>query len=77
MATDLSAQIIDAASGPTTITVDGLTTSGPSPLDLIAVDKYLNGKAAATRKGRGLRFTLLRPPGAVTRNYGPLGTRGC
>ncbi len=77
MATDLSVQIVDAATGPTSITVDGLTTSGPSVSELIAAANYLNGVVAARRPGRGLRFTQLRPPGCVTRNslFDTLNTR--
>lgn len=33
--------------------------------ELIAADKYLRSKDAASNAGRGLRFTKLTPPGAV------------
>jgi hypothetical protein len=66
MSIDLSAQIQAAATGPDSATVDGVTVSGPSPLDLIKAEQYLAARGAAALKHRGLRFTRLRPPGAVT-----------
>lgn len=60
-----SAALAAAALGPKSVTVDGMTTVAQSPADLIAVDKYLRGKAAAASPRRGLRFTRLIPPGSV------------
>jgi hypothetical protein len=58
--------ITQAASEPRSATVDGVTVQQHPLGDLIAADKYLKGQAAAKTPSRGLRFTKLIPPGAVS-----------
>lgn len=62
---DLSDQITDAAQNPKKAQGDmGSAESHPLP-DLIAADRYLAGRSAATGPRRGIRFTRLVPGGTV------------
>jgi len=62
---DLSETIETAAATPAEVTTDEGNVK-ERPLDeLIQADQYLQGKSAATKKHRGLRFTKLVPPGTV------------
>lgn len=59
-------QITQAAAEPKQVTVDGVTVVQHSLQDLIAADQYLKGQKAAKSPSRGLRFTKLVAPGAVS-----------
>lgn len=61
---DLSNQIADAAAGPRSVSGDQGSVTQQSVQDLIAADQYLAAKAAARRRGLGIRQFKLRPPGA-------------
>lgn len=68
-------QVIANLSGPQSVSSDaGTVTSQPIP-DQIQAANYLAGIAAATTRGRGLRFNTLRPGGTVqgVRRYPQLG----
>ena len=53
-----------AVAGPKSATTDGMTVESQPIPDLIAADKYLASKCAASSPTRGLRFNKLVPPGA-------------
>jgi hypothetical protein len=62
---DLESTISEAAQGPAKASGDsGSVEMHPIP-DLIEADKYLVQKTASTKKGFGLRFAKLQPPGTV------------
>jgi hypothetical protein len=61
---DLETKISDAADGPQTANVDGVSVTQRSLRELIEADQYLEAKKAARRKNRGLRYTKIVPPGA-------------
>jgi hypothetical protein len=61
---DLSSNIVSAVTGPQSATADGVSVTQQKAADLIAADQYLAAKAAAASKSRGLRFSVLVPPGA-------------
>lgn len=46
------------------VTVDGQTVQQQSIFNQIELDKYMNSKAAARSKNRGLRFLRAAQPGA-------------
>ena len=50
---------------PAKVTSDGISVEQHSLADQIAADKYLASKAATQKKGLGIRFSKLSPPGAV------------
>ncbi len=58
---DLDAAIVEAATGPKSVTVDGQTVQAHDLRQLIEADRYLAGKKT---RGPGVRFTKLVPPGA-------------
>ncbi len=60
-----TAALTEALAGPAEVSGDAGTVRQQPLQDLIALDKYLTGKAAARNPRRGLRFTKLIPPGAV------------
>ena len=62
------AALVTAATGPQSVTSDGLTVQQHPLQDLIAAANYLRSKCAANASGFGLRFRKLTPPGAVDRN---------
>lgn len=62
--TDLGDTIADAASTPSSASSDGQSVSARPLADIVEADRYLRSKEAASKPGRGLRFTKLRPPGA-------------
>lgn len=53
------------AQGPAQVEQDGTRVSQHSLKDQIEADRYLDGKAAASRKSTGLRFFKLVPPGSA------------
>jgi len=67
---DLTPQITQAASDPASMTTDGQSVTTQDPAKLIQLDQYLNNRAAASKRRRGLRFSKLVPPGAVSDNGG-------
>ncbi len=58
----IDAALIDNAQGPQSVTTDAGTVVQHSLADQIELDAYLNQKAAASKRGRGLRFTKLIGP---------------
>ena len=65
MTENLEEKIKDNASGPATVSSDGLSVEQHSLADQIAADKYLASKAATRRKGLGVKFSKLSPSGTV------------
>ena len=63
MADDLEDTIQDNAQGPRKASGDSSSMEQHSLSDQIAADRYLNSKKA-TKKGLGVRFSKLSPPGA-------------
>lgn len=61
----ISDAISTNAQGPQSASGDAGSVSQHSLSDQIAADKYLRGKDAASSPTRGLRFSSLKPPGAV------------
>lgn len=59
---NLDAAIVEAATGPKSVTVDGQTVQSHDLKQLIDADRYLASKKAA--RGPGFRITKLVPPGA-------------
>ena len=64
MADDLDDTIRENAEGPAKVTGDVGSVEQHSLGDQIEADRYLNSKQAARKKGSGLRFSKLVPPGA-------------
>lgn len=62
---DLSQQIEDAAKSPKRAQDDAGSVEARSIDELIKAEEHLSGKDAASKKHRGLRITLMTPPGAV------------
>lgn len=63
---DLTTAIQQAASDPAAVTSDGISVTARSVADLIAADVYLAGKAARSKRRRGMTFTKLVTPGTVS-----------
>ena len=63
MSDDLDSTIQENAQGPKRAQGDSGSMEQHGLSDQIAADRYLNSKRAA-RKGTGVRFTKLSPPGA-------------
>lgn len=57
--------LVDVAQSPAEVQGDAGRVKEQELSDLIAAEKYLRGKAAASNARRGLRFTQAVPPGAV------------
>ena len=64
MADELDVTIRENAQGPAKVAGDAGSVEQHSLADQIAADRYLQSKAAARGKQRGLRFSKLVPPGA-------------
>ena len=64
MADELDVTIRENAQGPAKVSGDAGSVEQHSLADQIAADRYLQAKAAARSKQRGLRFSKLVPPGA-------------
>ena len=60
---DLEDNIRDNAAGPKRAKGDSAEVEQHSLPDQIAADKYLASKAAAKKKGLGIKLTKLVPPG--------------
>lgn len=58
--------IEDAANDPKSASSpDGMSATGHSLPDLIAADKYLRARAAASDRRNGVRFAKIVPPGSA------------
>lgn len=55
----------DAATSPASASNETGSMSTRPIADLIALDRYLAAKAAASRRDRGLRIQRFQPPGTV------------
>ena len=64
MANDLDNQIRDNAQAPKRAKGDSGEMEQHSLKDQIAVDRYLESKKAAKKKGLGIKMSKLVPPGA-------------
>jgi len=64
MAEDLEQTIRENAEGPAEAQGDSGRVKQHSLADQIAVDRYLEGKKAARKKGLGVALKKLIPPGA-------------
>ena len=67
---DLATRIEDSAEAPQTVSADGVIVKEHQLPDLIAADKYLQTKTAATKKRGGLHITRMIMPGARGREPG-------
>lgn len=65
MTENLEEKIKDNASGPAKVSSDGCSVEQHPLADQIAADKYLASKNAAQRKGLGIKFSIVSPPGAI------------
>jgi len=65
MATNLDQTIKDNAAGPRRAKGDSGEVEQHSPKDQIEADRYLNSKAAAKKKGLGIKITRAVPHGSV------------
>jgi hypothetical protein len=61
---NISEAITQAALGPKSSTVNGVTLQEHDLDQLIRVEKHLASKTAGTRNHMGLRFGKIVPPGA-------------
>lgn len=73
---DLSGDIKQAAQGPQSTSVDGLSVTDKSVAEKIAADQYLNGRAVMAKKTRGIRYSKMVPPGACSDAGGTRGANG-
>lgn len=64
MTENLEEKIADSASGPAKVSSDGISVEQHPLADQIAADKYLASKTATQKKGIGIKFSKLSPPGA-------------
>lgn len=60
---DLQTQIEQAATSPASAASDGVSVTQRSLRELIDADRYLASKAAANRKGLGIKLCKLVPHG--------------
>ena len=63
---DLTTSIQQAATDPAAVTSDGISVTARSVAELIAADQYLAAKANAGKRRRGITFTKLITPGALS-----------
>jgi hypothetical protein len=64
MAENLEKTIEENLKSPAKVTSDGVSVEQHPLADQIAADKYLASKNATQRKGLGIKFSKLSPPGA-------------
>jgi hypothetical protein len=69
---DLSEQIEQAGSDPATVSVDGLSVGAKPIGELIKADQYLAAKSAAANRRRGIRFSKIVNPGALSDQGGAI-----
>lgn len=60
---NLEQAIAENAAGPAKASVDGQAVERHRLTDQIAADRYLESKRASRRRGLGIRFVKLSPPG--------------
>jgi len=65
MASDLTEQIEQAAETPAAASQDGRSATARPIADLIAADKYLASKEAASRGMSGVLFQQMKSPSAL------------
>ncbi len=76
--TDLSDAIATEAVAPSSSSADGQSASGRPIGDIIKAQQFLDAKAAMKKRRRGVLFTKLTTPGAVSDCGGALsGTDTC
>lgn len=56
--------IAENAAGPAKASVDGQSVEQHAIRDQIEADRYLESKKASRKRGMGIRFLRLSPPGA-------------
>ena len=66
MATDLTSDIATQAVEPMSSTVDGNSSASRSMADIIAGQQFLDAKVTQRKRRRGVVFTKLVTPGALT-----------
>ncbi len=76
MATDLTTTIEDQIQNPASFSEEGRAESSRSIDDLIKADTYLAGKAARSKRRRGISFTKMITPGALSDDGGSCGSGG-
>jgi hypothetical protein len=64
MTDDFEQSIRENAEGPARVSGDAGSVQQHKLADQIAADRYLNSKKATRKKGLGLRFSQIVPPGA-------------
>ena len=65
MPDEITDAIVENATGPAEVEVDGQRVKGQSLKQQIEADRYIKGQTGADKTSRGLRFSKLVPPGAV------------
>jgi len=68
---DVSAEILEQAMEPVSTAAAGQSVTDRPIADKIAADQYAAAKNAARNRRRGLRFTKLINPGALSDNGNP------
>lgn len=61
---NLEQAIADNAARPAKASVDGQSVEQHAIRDQIEADRYLESKKASRKRGMGIRFVRLSPPGA-------------
>ena len=69
MATDLTSELVQAATDPQSHTADGQATTAKRVADLVLLQQFLSASAAASNPLRGMRFSRLLPAGPIS-GYG-------
>ncbi len=65
MTDEIKDAIESNATGPKSVTADGVTVNQHSIKDQIVADNHVATKTAAKRKHAGVRFMKMSPPGTV------------
>ncbi|HBG25934.1 MAG: hypothetical protein A2Y10_19380 [Planctomycetes bacterium GWF2_41_51] len=65
MAENLEETIKESLKSPAKVSSDGVSVEQHSLSEQIAADKYLASKTATQKKGLGIKFSIVSPPGAV------------
>jgi len=68
---DVSDQILEQAMEPVSTAAAGQSTTDRPIADKILADQYAAAKGASAKRRRGLRFTKLINPGALSDNGNP------
>lgn len=67
---DLSNDIAEQVIEPITSAADGQSSTGRSVEELIRADQYLAAKSAITKRRRGVYFSKISTPGAMSDQAG-------